>query len=291
MTDPASTPGPIAGVIGQPIAHSLSPLIHGTWLKRFGLPGRYERREIAPDRFQEDVRSLLTQQGWVGMNVTLPHKQAAFNFCECLDDAARRLGAVNTMVTLPDGRIEGRNTDLYGFRTNLETAPGWSETGRGMALVLGAGGAARAVIAALQDLGFAKIYIANRSLDRAQELAANLSQNDPDTLYPVAWAGISDLLPSCDLLVNTTSLGMVGQPPLHLDLDPLPQSAFVTDIVYKPLETDLLAQARARGNATVDGLGMLLYQAIPGFQAWFNPPTPPVVDQALRDIVLGAMSS
>ena len=288
MTDAGSTSGPIAGVIGQPIAHSLSPLIHNTWLKRFGLPGRYERREIAPEHFDRDVRSLLTQEDWVGMNVTLPHKQAACDFCDCLDQAALRLGAVNTIVTLSDGRFEGRNTYLYGFRTNLENAPGWSRTGRDAALVLGAGGAARAVVAALQDLGFRQIFIANRSLDKAQDLAVALDH--ANSLRAVTWAEIPGPLAKCDLLVNTTSLGMVGQPPLLIDLTPLPIGAFVTDIVYKPLETDLLAQARARGNRVVDGLGMLLYQAVPGFQAWFNPPSTPVVDEELRDNILKAMA-
>ncbi|MDF1747234.1 MAG: shikimate dehydrogenase [Alphaproteobacteria bacterium] len=291
MINIASENGPIAGVIGQPIAHSLSPLIHTTWLKRFGLSGRYDRREIAPDRFAEDVRALLTQEGWVGMNVTLPHKQAAYEFCDCLDDSAQRLGAVNTIVTLPDGRFEGRNTDLYGFRTNLEQAEGWGRTGRGIALVLGAGGAARAVVAALQDLGFADICITNRTMDKAEALVETLTRSGDAPLRAVDWSDIQDLLASCDLLVNTTSLGMVGQPELKIDLTSLPQTAFVTDIVYKPLETALLAQARAQGNPVVDGLGMLLYQAVPGFQAWFNPPTAPQVDSDLRAIVLGAMAS
>ena len=156
------------------------------------------------------------------------------------------------------------------------------------ALVLGAGGAARAVVAASQDLGFRQIFIANRSLDKAQDLALALDHSN--SLHAVAWADISGLLPKCDFLVNTTSLGMVGQPPLQIDLTPLPTGAFVTDIVYKPLETALLTQARARGNRVVDGLGMLLYQAVPGFQAWFDPPSTPVVDEELRDNILKAMA-
>lgn len=282
-----SNAGPVAGVVGMPVAQSLSPVLHGTWLKRFGLPGRYERREIAPERFESDMTSLLQDEGWVGMNVTVPHKEAAFRFCDRLDQAARRLGAVNTVVRLPDGTIEGRNTDLYGFRRNLETAAGWGRIGRGPAIVLGAGGAARAVVAALQDLGFQEIRIVNRTVARAERLVEELSEAASARLMAVTAPDLSD----CDLLVNTTSLGMAGQPPLEIDLTVLPTSAFVTDIVYKPLETGLLAAARARGNPTVDGLGMLLHQAVPGFEAWFNPPETPQVDDDLRRVVLGAMAA
>lgn len=278
--------GPIAGVVGMPVAQSLSPVLHGTWLKRFGLPGRYERREIAPETFEADMTALLRDEGWAGMNVTVPHKEAAFRFCDRVDDSARRLGAVNTVVRLPDGTNEGRNTDLYGFRRNLETAPGWTGTGRGAAVVLGAGGAARAVVAALQDLGFAEIRIVNRTVARAERLSEDLAGSGRARLAAVTAPALED----CDLLVNTTSLGMTGQPPLEIDLAALPGSAFVTDIVYKPLETGLLAAARARGNATVDGLGMLLHQAVPGFEAWFHPPERPAVDDDLRRIVLGAMA-
>ncbi|WP_420419190.1 shikimate dehydrogenase [Pacificispira sp.] len=277
---------PVAGVVGMPIAQSLSPVLHGTWLKRFGLPGRYERREIAPETFEADMTALLLDEGWAGMNVTVPHKEAAFRFCDRVDDSARRLGAVNTVVRLPDGTNEGRNTDLYGFRRNLETAPGWTGTGRGAAVVLGAGGAARAVVAALQDLGFAEIRIVNRTVARAERLIEDLAGSGRARLSAVTAPSLED----CDLLVNTTSLGMTGQPPLEIDLAALPGSAFVTDIVYKPLETGLLAAARARGNATADGLGMLLHQAVPGFEAWFHPPERPAVDDDLRRIVLGAMA-
>lgn len=277
--------GPIAGVIGYPIAQSLSPVLHGTWLKRFGLPGKYTKREIPPARFEADVTALLRDEGWVGMNVTVPHKEAAFAFCDRLDGSARRLGAVNTIVKGEDGAIEGRNTDLYGFKTNLETAEGWSETGRGVAVVLGAGGAARAVVAALQELGFAEIRIVNRTLARADALASDLALDGS-----VLSVATHPVLGDCDCLVNTTSLGMSGQPPLEIDLSDLPTHAFVTDIVYKPLETGLLAAARARGNPTVDGLGMLLHQAVPGFEAWFHPPRRPNVDDALRQTVLEAMA-
>jgi shikimate dehydrogenase len=281
--------GPIAGVIGMPVAQSLSPLVHGTWLKRFGLPGRYEKREILPERFQEDVTALLQDDGWVGMNVTVPHKETAYDFCRVLDDAAQRLGAVNTIIRHDDGRIEGRNTDLYGFRANLEQAHGWGGIGRGPAVVLGAGGAARAVVAALQDLGFSEIRIINRNQERAQALALDLARGQTTPMQLLDYNDMSDALSGADLLVNTTSLGMTGQPPIDIELDALPRRAMVTDIVYKPLETGLLAQARARSNPTVDGLGMLLHQAVPGFIAWFNPPEPPTVDAALRNTVLAAL--
>lgn len=280
-------PGPVAGVVGMPVAQSLSPVLHGTWLKRFGLPGRYVRREITPERFENDMNALLRDEEWAGMNVTVPHKEAAFRFCDRVDGSARRLGAVNTIVMLADGTVEGRNTDLYGFRRNLETAPGWTGIGRGAAVVLGAGGAARAVVAALQDLGFAEISIVNRTVERAERLIADLAGSGNAGLTAAAAPRLED----CDLLVNTTSLGMTGQPPLEIDLTALPTSAFVTDIVYKPLETDLLAMARKRGNPTVDGLGMLLHQAVPGFEAWFHPPETPRVDAQLRDIVLKAMAA
>ncbi|NMM45033.1 shikimate dehydrogenase [Rhodospirillaceae bacterium KN72] len=280
---------PVAGVVGHPIGQSLSPVLHGTWLKRYGIKGRYEIRDLPPDNFALAATKLLDSEGWVGMNVTVPFKEAAHAYCDILDSAAKRLGAVNTIVKRKDGGIEGRNTDLYGFRANLEAADGWADTGRGVAVVLGAGGAARAVIGALQDLGFAEIRIVNRNQDRAKSVASDLQQFAASKLSVGTYKKLPKWLADADFLVNTTSLGMTGQPELDIDLSPLPKRAFVTDIVYKPLETGLLAQARARGNATVDGLGMLLHQAVPGFVAWFNPPEPPVVDDALRRAVLEAI--
>lgn len=280
-----TTQGPIAGVIGQPIAQSLSPLVHGTWLKRFGLAGTFLRREIAPESFEADVTALLRDEGWAGMSVTVPHKEAAYSYVDVLHDSAKRLGAVNTILMREDGKTEGRNTDLYGFKSNLETAVGWDGIGRDRAVVLGAGGAARAVIAALQELGFREIQIVNRTVARAESLAVDLAQDGSQLTVST-----KPDLEGCDCLVNSTSLGMVGQPPLDIDLSALSTSAFVTDIVYKPLETGILAAARARGNPTVDGLGMLLHQAVPSFTAWFHPPGPPVVDEDLRQTVLEAMS-
>ncbi|MEQ8440768.1 MAG: shikimate dehydrogenase [Alphaproteobacteria bacterium] len=289
MTGPAEAgDGPVAGVIGTPIAHSLSPVIHGYWLEMAGLPGRYVKREIPVESFAADFRRLLTIEGWVGMNVTVPHKEAAFAACDRLDDAARRLGAVNTVIRHEDGVIEGRNTDLYGFRASLEASPDWPQVRTGTAFVLGAGGAARAVVAALQDVGFADIQIVNRNPARAEALARDLMDGTWGGLSARARDGLEQSLGDCDLLVNTTSLGMEGQPPLDIDLRRLPETTLVADIVYRPLETGLLATARARGNPVVDGLGMLLHQAVPGFQAWFKPPVAPTVDAELRRRVLDA---
>lgn len=288
MTGPMTGPiaGPIAGVVGYPVAHSLSPKVHRYWLDLFGLSGSYIAHPIHPVEFQHEMRRLLGDVGWVGMNVTIPHKETACAFVDSLNTDARRLGAVNTILRQGTGRIEGRNTDLYGFKTNLETALEWGGVAREKAVVLGAGGAARAVVAAFQDWGFKRIVIVNRSPDRAATLARDLSLEEVEIItLDKAAAALTD----ANLLVNTTSLGMAGQPDLPLALDVLPLSALVTDIVYKPLRTALLARAQARGNPTVDGLGMLLHQAVPGFMEWFNPPEPPPVDAALRTLVLAGI--
>ena len=277
---------PRAGVVGYPVAHSLSPMVHGHWLDLFGLPGSYVAHPIAPEDFTSEMTSLLGDQGWVGMNVTIPHKEAAHAFVDRRDSAATRLGAVNTILAHPTGEIEGRNTDLYGFRANLEASPAWGGIGRQRAVILGAGGAARAVVAALQDWGFDSMVIANRSRARAEALAEDLEVSNVTIVDPGMAATALD---GADLLVNTTSLGMTGQPPLDLAIDALPMTALVTDIVYKPLETDLLRRARLRGNPVVDGLGMLLHQAVPGFQAWFQPKDVPPVDNTLREKVLRAL--
>lgn len=284
---------PQAGVVGYPIAQSLSPALHRHWLTRYRLPGRYDAVAVPPDRFDAEMTRLLRRDGWRGLNVTVPHKQAAHRFVDRRDADAERLGAVNTVVVLPDGTIEGRNTDLYGFRRNLETAPGWAQIGRGPAVVLGAGGAARAVVAALADLGFAEIRLLNRTLATAEALAGEMAPRlaAPIRPAPMTPEAAARALAGADLLANTTSLGMTGQSPLALALDALPQTALVTDIVYKPLVTDLLGRAAARGNPTVDGLGMLLHQAAPGFRAWFDPPQAPAVDAALRAAVLAAMDA
>jgi shikimate dehydrogenase len=267
----------LAGVIGDPIAHSRSPRLHGHWLRRYAIDGQYVPLHVRPEDLEATL-ALLPRLGFVGINVTIPHKEAAFALADTATDRAHAVGAANTL-TFREGRIHADNTDGYGFIANLrQWAPGRDASAP--ALVLGAGGAARGVIAALLDEGAERITLTNRSADRANALAALFGSRV--TTYP--WDQAADALPGHGLLVNTTSLGMAGTPPLDLDLSTLDREATVTDIVYTPLETPLLAAARARGNPVVDGLGMLLHQAVPGFHAWFG--TEPQVDAALRAAVL-----
>lgn len=265
----------LAGIIGWPVEHSRSPRLHGFWLERHGIDGAYVPLPIRPDAFALAVRGLVAA-GFAGANVTAPHKLAAFEICDTVAASARRAGAVNTLV-FQDGRITGRNTDGLGFVANLR-AHG-VDPAAGPALVLGAGGAARAVIAALQDARVT-VTVANRTRARADALARDLPG-----LVVIDWAARSAAVADHALLVNTTSLGMAGHPPLALDLDAAPAGLAVADIVYVPLETPLLAAARARGLHPVEGLGMLLHQAVAGFAAWFG--VTPVVDDALRRFVAG----
>lgn len=267
----------LAGVLGWPVSHSRSPRLHGFWLQQAAIDGAYLPLAVSPDDLAQVVRAL-PRMGFRGANVTVPHKEAVMDLCDRVDPLARRIGAVNTLVFHQDGTIEGRNTDAFGFMENLrQGAPDWDPRAA-PALVLGAGGAARAVVAALQDAGVPQIRLVNRSRERAEKLA--LDMGGEISVCDHAGPAMADI----GLLVNTTSLGMQGQPPLDLDLDPLPVSALVNDIVYVPLMTDMLTKAKARGNHVVDGIGMLLYQAQPGFAAWFG--TSPAVTQALRDAVL-----
>ena len=266
---------PLAGVIGWPAAHSRSPRLHGHWLRRLGIQGHYVPLQIAP---QDLVQSLaaLPKLGFVGANVTIPHKETVLGLATQVSPLARRIGAANTLVFTETG-IEADNTDAHGFARNiLEANPAW--TPRCVALI-GAGGASRAVIVALQDLGVQEIRLANRGAERA----SGLSREFP-LVRAVAWEYRAEMLRDCDTLINATSLGMVGNPPLDLDLTLLPEGALVNDLVYTPLETPLLSAARRRGNPAVDGLGMLLHQAAPGFERWFG--VAPVVDADLRKAVL-----
>jgi len=274
----------IAGVIGWPVGHSRSPALHGYWLEHYGIDGAYVPLAIRPEDFMTTVPALA-KAGLRGTNVTLPNKEAAFALSDRIDDDARRIGAVNTLVFTPTG-IAGSNTDAYGFIANLRQEcpePFWHQ---GKAVVLGAGGAARAVVVALADAGTPEIVIINRNLERAEALVADLAPVCAARLSALGWEQVTEPLIDASLLVNTTSLGMTGEPPLDLALDRLPTAALVTDIVYVPLETGLLAAARARGNLVVDGLGMLLHQAVPGFEAWFG--IRPQVTADLRAAVLGA---
>ncbi|WP_029032104.1 shikimate dehydrogenase [Salinarimonas rosea] len=263
---------PKAFVAGHPIAHSRSPLIHGYWLERCGLAGSYERVDVAPDAFPGFLRGLA-RSGFVGGNVTIPHKEAAFRLVDAPTARAQRLRAVNT-VWLEDGVLAGDNTDVTGFVESLDAAlgAGW-EARLTRALVLGAGGAARAVVAGLLDRGLERVVVAARDVEKAAPLVGFA----PTRVAALPFGEVERALGDTDLLVNATSLGMVGRDPLGLDLAGLPEGAAVADIVYAPLETELLRAARARGLATVDGLGMLLHQAVPGFARWFGvrpQPTP-----------------
>jgi shikimate dehydrogenase len=269
----------VAGVMGWPVAHSRSPQLHGHWLDRYRIDGAYVPLAVPPDGLARALRALPAL-GLRGCNVTVPHKEAALAAVDAATPAAARIGAVNTVVVEADGRLAGHNTDGFGFLENLRTAlPGW-RADTGPAAVLGAGGAARAVVAVLLEAGAPAVRLINRTPERAAGLAAALGGPVP----VVSWEDRAAALEGAALLVNTTTLGMAGQAPLNLDLAALPADAVVTDIVYAPLETPLLAAARARGNRAVDGLGMLLHQARPGFAAWFG--VEPTVDAALRAAVL-----
>lgn len=273
-----------AGVMGWPVDHSLSPRVHGFWLKHYGIKGEYVRIPVPPEDFAVKLRALRTD-GFVGCNVTVPHKEAALDTVDEVHPLAARIGAVNTVVVREDGTLYGFNTDGFGFLENLRQGHRGFDAANGPAVVLGAGGAARAVVATLLDAGAPEVRLLNRTLERAEELAVDLAGTGMGTLTVAPWESRADALDGAALLVNTTTLGMTGKPALDIDLSDLPTDAVVNDIVYAPLETDLLARARARGNPAVDGLGMLLHQARPGFEAWFGPL--PEVTQDLRDFVLG----
>jgi shikimate dehydrogenase len=268
----------LAGIFGWPVSHSRSPQLHGYWLRHYGIDGAYVPLAVRPEDFARAV-AALPKLGFAGANVTVPHKEAAFAACDQVDESARRIGAVNTLIFGPDG-ITGRNTDGYGFIENLRrAAPAWSASS-GPAVMLGAGGSARAVAVALLDAGVPELRVLNRTFDRAAALADEFGAK----LRPLPWDQVTAACAEAALLVNTTSQGMEGQPALDIDLARLPAAAIVTDLVYTPLETPLLAEGRRRGHGVVDGLGMLLWQAKPGFAAWFG--VDPEITDALREAVL-----
>jgi shikimate dehydrogenase len=269
----------LAGVMGWPVGHSLSPRLHGYWLAEHGIDGAYVPLPVRPEQFERAFRALPVL-GFRGANVTLPHKEAALALADSASPEARRIGAANTLVIDGQGRIEARNADAFGFIENLkEGAPFWRAKDR-PAVVVGAGGASRALLVALADAGVPEIRLVNRNASRAEGLATSLG----GPIEVVDWEDRARALENAGLLVNATTQGMVGQPPLDLALDRLPPEAVVNDIVYVPLETPLLAAARRRGNPVVDGLGMLLHQARLGFAAWFG--IEPKVTPALRTYVL-----
>ncbi|WP_065753590.1 shikimate dehydrogenase [Bradyrhizobium paxllaeri] len=266
---------PAACLIGWPAAHSRSPLIHHYWLRTLGIEGGYVIEAVPPDEFKDFI-FRLSLRGFVGANVTLPHKERALALSKP-DERARAVGAANTLW-FADGELCSTNTDVEGFINNLDaSAPGWDNAED--ALVLGAGGSSRAVVFGLRERGIKRIHLANRTVARASALADQFGAS----VLPMAWHALGDILPRAGLVVNTTSLGMKGQPPLEIDVGLLPPRAVVADNVYVPLETPLLAAARAGGLKTADGLGMLLHQAVRGFELWFGQR--PEVTAELRALV------
>jgi shikimate dehydrogenase len=272
---------PLAGVIGHPIAHSRSPALHGYWLKRYGLKGHYIPIDIAPLELPELIRAL-PRLGFVGLNVTIPHKEAILQIADIVTDRAALIGAANTLIFRKDGKIHADNTDGSGFIANLrQNAPHWNAAA-GPAVVLGAGGAARAVVAALIEVGVPEIRLANRTRPRAEAIRSDFGAK----VHVHEWVQAGNILEDAATVVNTTSLGMTGKPDFRVPLDRLNPQALVTDLVYTPLKTQLLIEAEAHGCTVVDGLGMLLHQAAPGFERWFG--TRPDVDEATRKAVLSA---
>jgi shikimate dehydrogenase len=270
---------PLAGVIGHPIAHSKSPRLHGHWLRKLGLVGHYVPMDVAPQDFEEVLRAL-PKAGYVGVNVTVPHKEAALRIADDVTDRAALIGAANTLTFTADGRIHADNTDGYGFIANLQqSAPEW-DPASGPAAVLGAGGAARAVLSSLLDAGVPEIYLSNRTRPRAEALRADFGNK----VKVVDWVQAGNMLEDAATVVNTTSLGMMGHPELRVPLDGLQKGALVTDLVYNPLQTRLLREAEDMGCVTVDGLGMLIHQAVPGFERWFGQR--PEVEADIRAILL-----
>jgi shikimate dehydrogenase len=267
-----------AFVVGYPVHHSRSPLIHTYWINRYGLKGSYEKQDVSPNKFELFLKDL-NRAGFLGGNVTIPHKEKAFLHVKKTTQIARKLKAVNTLW-FESGILWGDNTDMMGFTAHLDESFGFHwEKSVSQALVLGAGGAARAIVAGLIEKNISRILVANRTLERAQEL----SHFDTDKIIPVPWEQVRHYLAETHLLVNTTSLGMKNQPALDLDITPLPKNACVADIVYVPLETPLLAQARHLQLKSADGLGMLLHQAVPGFEKWFS--IRPQVTLELRHLI------
>ena len=264
--------------MGWPVSHSRSPRLHGFWLREYGIDGAYVPLPVRPEDLPEALQAL-PKLGFRGVNVTVPHKVAAAKLMTRLTPFADRVGAVNTIIVADDGALEGHNSDGFGFIKNLCQHSPQISFKAGPAVVLGAGGAAAAIVAALLDAGVPEVRLVNRTRATAETLAMKLGGN----IRCLDWAD-QNILTDAAFLVNATSLGMQGQPPLALELAGLPPQALVTDIVYSPLQTALLQQAAARGNPTVDGMGMLLHQARPGFAAWFG--VEPLVTAALRDFVL-----
>lgn len=272
---------PLAAVIGHPIAHSRSPALHGFWLRRYGVRGHYIPMDVAPLDLEATLR-FLPKLGFVGANITIPHKEAVLKIADVITDRAALIGAANTLIFRKDGKIHADNTDGVGFIANLrQNAPGWQPT-KGPAAVFGAGGAARAVLAALIEVGVPEIRLTNRSRPRAEALRHDFGPK----IVVHDWTQAANMLEGAMTVINTTSLGMAGKPEFRVPLDALERGAVVNDLVYNPLKTSFLSAAETRGCTIVDGLGMLLHQAAPGFERWFGPT--PTVDEDTRNAVLNA---
>ncbi len=270
---------PLAAVIGSPIAHSRSPKLHNYWLSSYGLRGHYVPMDVAPDNLERVIRTMPSM-GFVGCNVTIPYKEMVMSYADQITDRATLIGAANTLIFRRDGRIMADNTDGYGFIENLrQGAPTWKASD-GKAVLLGAGGAARAVVAALADAGVSEIMITNRTRVRAEKLKDDFGKR----VTVVDWVQAGNILEEAALVVNTTSLGMKGKPEMRVPLDGLQKGTVVTDLVYEPLQTRLMREAEDAGCITVDGLGMLLHQAVPCFERWFG--TRPEVDAGTRAAAL-----
>jgi shikimate dehydrogenase len=268
----------LAGIMGWPVMHSRSPKLHNYWLAKYGLNGTYVPLAVRAEDLPAALRALPAL-GFCGSNLTIPHKEAALGLVDRVDPLARRIGALNCVVVRPDGSLEGQNTDAFGYIESLrEAQPHW-RADAGPVVVIGAGGGARAVLVSLIDAGAGELRLVNRTRARAQELARELG----GSIHPLEWRERNAALEGAALLINTTNQGMVGEQPLDIALDALPRSALVSDIVYIPRETPLLAAARRRGNPTVNGLGMLLHQARPAFRAWFG--IMPEVTPELRALI------
>lgn len=270
---------PLAGVIGSPIAHSKSPQLHRHWLKTYGIAGHYIPMDVSPDNLENVLRTLPTM-GFVGVNITTPHKEQVMRIADLVTDRATLIGAANTLIFRKDGKIHADNTDGYGFLENLKSgAPSWDPRS-GPAAVLGAGGAARAVISSLLEAGVPEVFLSNRTRVRAEALQKDFGSR----VRVFDWVQAGNMVDDAALLVNTTSLGMLGKPELRVPLDGLRASTVVTDLVYAPLKTKMLVTAQEAGCITVDGLGMLLHQAVPAFERWFG--RRPEVDRATRAAAL-----
>ena len=275
------------GVLGFPISHSKSPKLHNFWLKKYNIDAVYEPYPVEPENLEKFLREM-PEKGFLGVNLTIPHKEAALKFVDEINRTANIIGAVNTII-VKDGKLVAYNTDAIGFVKNLEQGQlkqGFELLEEGKVLVIGAGGAARAVCAGLWSSGKFEIILANRTKAKAQAMKVSFEENSSDNINitVIDWAELESVMSEVSLLVNTTSLGMTGQPELNISLENLPKDALVTDIVYNPLITPLLAQAAKRGNPNIDGLGMLLYQAQAAFHLWFG--IYPDVDQELREFIL-----